>query len=326
MIGLFLLTLRELRARKVVIGLFVVATFVWIALALALQLDVIDGSFAGARLFGQEMQDEEFTYGGDPDAAFDSTASADTAQVTVAIGGGQTGVESTRGEPADARREPPPSALDTAPMLERVVFGAQAFVAGAGYWVGIILALFATGGLVAALTERGQVDVILTKPLSRSAVLAGRLLAVLAVMLALTTYLFGAVWLTMSIKTGIWDGRFLLAILVVFGMFAVLYSVVTLVGVWSGSAPLSLIATLGVLFVTLILAIPTLPEQLNRVARPVVVGLYHVLPKFGNVGTTMVPQLATGGPVGTLYPLISSLAFGAVCYGLAFALFSRKDF
>ena len=83
---------------------------------------------------------------------------------------------------------------------------------------------------MAALTERGQVDVVLTKPLSRSAVLAGRLLAVLAVMLALTAYLFGAVWLTMSVKTGIWDGRFLLAIGVVFGMFAVLYSVVTLGG------------------------------------------------------------------------------------------------
>ena len=88
-------------------------------------------------------------------------------------------------------------------MLESVVFGAQAFVAGAAYWVGILLALFATGGLVASLTERGVVDVLLTKPLSRSAVLAGRLLAVMAVMLVLLVYLFGAVWLVMSIKSGL---------------------------------------------------------------------------------------------------------------------------
>ena len=199
-------------------------------------------------------------------------------------------------------------------------------MAGAGYWVGIVLALFATGGLVATLAERGQVDVVLTKPVPRWAVLGGRLLAVMAVMLALTTYLFGAVWLTMAVKTGLWSPRFLLAIGAVFGMFAVLYGVVTLVGVWSGSGPLSLIVTLGLLFVSLVLAIPTLAEQVSAFWRPVVQGGYHVLPKFGSVGTTLVPQLATGGAVGSLYPLLSSLAFGAACYALAFVLFARKDF
>ena len=109
-------------------------------------------------------------------------------------------------------------------------------------------------------------------------------------------------------------------------MFAVLYSVVTLVGVWSGSGPLSFIAALGVVFVSLILAIPSLQEQVSAVWRPVVAGGYHLLPKFGSVGTTLVPQLATGGAVGSLYPLLSSFAFGAVCYAAAFALFSRKDF
>ena len=305
MTGLFLLTLHELRARKVVIGLFIVATVVWIAFAFALQLDVVDGTLAGARLFGQETMDEPF----DPSAPLlDADGNV---------------VLDENGEPRTQGGDLP---FNGDSLLESVVFTAQAFVSGAAYWVGILLALFATGGLVAALTERGQVDVILTKPLSRSAVLAGRLAAVMAVMLALVAYLFGAVWLVMSIKSGIWSPRFLLAVLVVFGMFAVLYSVVTLAGVWSGSGPLSFIVTLGVLFVSLILAIPNLDTQVTRVWRPVVVGAYHFLPKFGTVGTSIVPQLATGGSVGSLYPLWSSLAFGVALYGLAFVLFSRKDF
>ena len=311
MTGLFLLTLRELSARKVVVGLFVVATVVWLAMAFALQLDVVDGSLAGARLFGQETTDGPY----EPEAPV-----TDADGQPVLDEDGQPVTEAAR--PGDGADELPFGST----LLESVVFGAQAFVAGIGYWIGIVLALFATGGLVAALTERGQVDVILTKPISRSAVLGGRLLAVMAVMLALTTYLFGAVWLVMSIKSGLWNPRFLLAIGAVFGMFAVVYGVVTLVGVWSGSGPLSFVVTLGVLFVSLILAIPTLQEQVGAVWRPVVWGGYHLLPKFGSVGTTLVPQLATGGAVGSLYPLVSSLAFGAVCYALAFALFSRKDF
>ena len=305
MTGLFLLTLRELRARKIVVGLFVVATVVWVALAFALQLDVVDGSLAGARLFGQEAPAEEL---------------APNSPVLDAEG---QPVLDEDGEPVTRDDALP---FEARSLLESVVFTAQAFVAGAGYWVGIVLALFATGGLVASLSERGQVDVILTKPISRSAVLGGRLLAVMTVVLALATYLFGAVWLVMSLKSGLWSPRFLLAIGAVFGMFAVVYGVVTLVGVWSGSGPLSLIATLGLLFVSLVLAIPSLAEQVSPFWRPVVRGGYHLLPKFGSVGTTLVPQLATGGSVGSLYPLISSLAFGAVCYALAFALFTRKDF
>jgi len=305
MTGLFLLTLRELRARKVVVGLFIVATLVWVALAFALQLDVVDGSLAGARLFGQETVD------GDAAAIEPGTPMLDDEGEVILDDDG------------NPRTHDLPFGDS---LLESVVFGAQAFVAGAAYWMGILLALFATGGLVAALTERGQVDVLLTKPLSRHAVLGGRLLAVLFVMFALVVYLFGAVWLVMSIKSGIWNPRFLLAMGVVFAMFAVMYSVVTLVGVWSGSGPLSFIVTLGVVFVGLILSIPGLAEQVTRTWRPLVQGGYHLLPKFGPVGTSIVPQLATGGTVASLYPLASSLAFGAVCYGLAFAIFARKDF
>ena len=304
MIGLLLLTLRELRARKVVVGLFVVATVVWAALAFALQLDVVDGSLAGARLFGQDTEVETATVVRDPET-------------------GEPVVDPATGEPMTREADLP---FNGGSLLESVVFSAQAFVSGAAYWIGILLALFATGGLVASLVERGQVDVVLTKPLSRSAVLAGRLAGVWLVMLALVVYLFGAVWLVMSLKSGIWNPRFLLAIGAVFGMFAVLYSVVALVGVWSGSAPLSLISTLAVLFVTLVLAIPNLADQVSRVWRPVVTGLYAVLPKFGSVGTSLVPQLATGQPVATLTPLLSSLAFGAVCYAGAFVLFARRDY
>jgi ABC-type transport system involved in multi-copper enzyme maturation permease subunit len=304
MTGLFLLTLRELRARKVVVGLFVVATVVWGVLALALQLDVVDGSLAGARLFGQETVDEPLDAGAP--------------------------ILDAEGNPVLGEDGQPVTQADTLPfgdtLLESVVFGAQAFVSGAAYWVGILLALFATGGLVASLVERGAVDVILTKPLARAQVLAARLGGVWAVMLALVVYLFGAVWLVMSLKAGVWNVRFLLAIGVVFGMFAVVYGVVALVGVWSGSGPLSLIVTLGVLFASLVLAIPDLAVQVSPVWRPVVLGLYHLLPKFGSVGTSLVPQLATGGAVESLYPFASSLVFGAACYAGAFALFARKDY
>ena len=316
MTGLILLTLRELRARKVVVGLFVVATAAWLALALALQLDVVDGSLAGVTLFGQEQPIDADVSVETGDAAGDSAAAAAT------------------------RGDGPPFGANP---LEQLVFGAQAFVAGAAYWLGILLCLFATGGLVAGIVEPGQADLLVSKPLSRSAVLAGRLAGVGVVTFALVAYLLGAVWLVMALKTGVWNPRFLLAIGAVWAMFAVLYGVVTLVSVWSGSGPLALVVTLGLVFTTLILAIPNLALSVDASIRPLVEALRLGLPRFATVGAGLVPHLAAGVNLATLaqetgaqpgapslvadtVPLATSLLFGAACYGGAFYLFNRRDF
>lgn len=313
MTGLFLLTLRELVARKVVAGLFGVATLVWLVLALALQLDVVDGTLAGASLFGDSAmpQTEQVQRGPDGDAV--------------------------RGPDGELVMEPVPATPGVG-LLEKLVFGAQAFAAGAAYWVGILLALFATGGLVAALTERGTVDLILAKPLSRSAVLAARLAGVWAVALALCTYLLGAVWFVIALKSGVWSPSLLLGIGVVWGMFVVLYGVVTLVSVWSGSGPLALVVTFGIVFVTLVLAIPELRLQLQPAWRWAVDVPRAVLPRFATVGAGLVPYLASAGTVDTAsqpdaagavarwLPFLTSVAFGAACYAGAFFLFRRTDY
>ncbi len=338
MTGLILLTLRELRARKVVVGLFVVATVVWLTLALALQVDVVDGSLAGMRVFGEDALSA--SPGG---ASADSTAAKPTAADSTAAD--STAADSTRGRPAttgatgDVTQDDLDAPFRGANPLESLVFSAQAFVAGAAYWVGILLCLFATGGLVASLVEPGQADLLVAKPLSRSAILGGRLAGVGLVTLALLTYLLGAVWVVMAAKTGIWSPRFLLAIPAVWAMFAVLYGVVTLVSVWSGSGPLALVVTLGLMFVTIVLAIPGLEPALSPLVRPVVALLGDALPRFATVGANLVPHLATGSGLSSVVaaqpdapslvadavPLATSLVFGAVCYAAAFRIYGRRD-
>ncbi len=293
MLGLVLLTIRELRAKLVIVGLFVVATFVWLMLTFALNLDVVDGTLAGLRIFGQEAPLEQEA----------QVRNEDTGEVET--------------ETFQPFGENP---------LESIVVSVQQVVAGATFWVVLLLGLFATGGLVTSLMERGQIDLLLSKPISRPELLGGRLLGVLAVVAVLVVYELGAVWLVMSLKSGIWNGSFLLGVAVVLAMFVVLYGVVTLVSVWTGSSALALIVALGVIIASLVLAAgPEAATQIQRPWREVYVGLYHLFPKFpGATQTTW--QLAGGETVASWMPLWSSLAFGAACYAGAFALFRRKDF
>lgn len=283
--AMLLLTARELWARKIVVGVFVVSTLAWVLMAFALNLDIVDGALVGMRLFGQD-------------------AGAPT--------------ETVRNDAGEVVRE--------ALTLTRLVVGVEQFVAGAAYWLGTLLGLFATAPLLAGLLERGHVDLLLSKPVSRVRLLAGHVVGVWLVMLALAVYLMGAVWLVMSIKTGVWNASFLLSIGVVLAMFSVMYAVVVLVVVAWQSTALALITAYGLIFASIILAArDELAPQIRPPWRQVFLGFYHALPKFAEVTATL-SQLVEGQAVASWYPVFSSLAFGALLYAGAAAWFSRKDF
>jgi hypothetical protein len=109
-------------------------------------------------------------------------------------------------------------------------------------------------------------------------------------------------------------------------MFAVLYSIVTFVSVWTESTALAMIVALGLIVASLVLSAPDEAVlQINRPWREIYVGLYYLLPKFP-AATAMTWTLAGGEPVENWVPFFTSLAFGAACYTASFALFQRKDF
>lgn len=53
-LALVRLTVRELWARKITVGLFIVSTIVWLLLSFTLNLDIVEGSIAGVRILGQD--------------------------------------------------------------------------------------------------------------------------------------------------------------------------------------------------------------------------------------------------------------------------------
>jgi len=279
LLGLVLITFRELWARKIVLGLFIISSLVLLAVTFALNLDVVEGSLAGIRLFGQEA-----------------------------------GPENMNGE------DGPPLTLN------RVVFAVESVVAGVAYWIGILLALFASASLFPDLQSDGRVELLLSKPIGRTQALFGHVLGVWCAIAVLTLYLMGGVWLIMSLKTGVWNPRFLLSLLIVVGMFAVMYGAVTLMGVWTESTALGLIVSYGLIFVSMVLAAADqIHPTLGPVTRPVFWGLYHTLPNFTEV-TQIVSRLARDKTISSWYPFFSSLLFGGAAYGVTGYWFAQRDF
>jgi ABC-type transport system involved in multi-copper enzyme maturation permease subunit len=279
--GLLQMTFRELWAKKIVLGLFIISSLVLLVITFALNLDVVEGSLEGLRLFGQEAETPE-------------------------------GQGPTDGGPQMS--------------LTSVVVAVESVVAGAAYWVGILLALFASSSLFSDLQAPGRIELLLSKPIGRVQVVAGHVLGVWLAIAVLTLYLMGGTWLIMSIKSGVWHVRFLLSILIVIAMFGVMYAAVILMGVWTQSTALALIVSYGLIFVSMVLAgAGEIAPLLGPVGEPVFWGLYHTLPNFTEV-TAIVTTLAKDGTVESWYPLTSSLLFGGVVYTGTTYWFVQRDF
>lgn len=202
----------------------------------------------------------------------------------------------------------------------------QTVVAQAAYWIVIVLGLFSAAPLFSRLLESGHIDLLLSKPLSRVQLFAGHVLGVLLMVAVLAVYLFGAVWLVLSIKLGVWNVTFLLSILILVGMFGVLYGVVTLLTVWTESTALSLIAVYGTIFLSLFLAArEPIHEALSDTGDLAFDALYYLVPNFAEVGA-VAAQLLHGDPVTRWEAVLSTAVVGALLYLGSGFWFSRRDF
>lgn len=282
--GVIILTFREVWAKKITLGLFIVCTLLWLLMAFALNLDIVEGSISGIRIFGQ-------------------TADA----------------------PTETRIDETGNAVQEMLSLQTFVTTIESVIAGLAYWVATLLGLFAVAALMPAVLERGHVDLLFSKPLHRLSILAGHIAGVALVALLLSSYLLGMVFIVISLKTGIWNTHFLLAIPIVVTMMLVMYGAMVLVAIRTESTALSLIVSYGLIVGSLVfLAHEHLIPQINPPWRAVFVALYHVLPNFAEV-TEPVAKLARGDDVTRWYPFYSSVGFGVAMYLLASVSLMRRD-
>lgn len=211
--------------------------------------------------------------------------------------------------------------------IDEAVTTGEAFFAGMAYALGLFLAVFTTGSQVPNLMRRGTADLYLTRPLSRVHVLLGRFVGAVTLVAANIAYLCGGVFVVISLKTGVWNARFLLAGLLIFFVFLSYLGFMFLVGALSGSTPLSIMVPYALYVISLPLAAH---DQISaamdsRLAARTVEALYWILPKTAELGRDMV-QLVLGRGTPAVPTLATTGAFGLVCLVLALLRFSRKDF
>jgi ABC-type transport system involved in multi-copper enzyme maturation permease subunit len=211
--------------------------------------------------------------------------------------------------------------------VQGLVHQTQSVIAMAMYFFGLALSVFASAGLVAAIFEPGRIELLLSKPVSRTRILFGRYLGNLLVVAANIVYLIAGSWIVFGVKTGVWGLGYLYSSLFTIFIFAVLLAVIVLVGVLWESAAIAIMASFAIMIVTPILAQRQTIERLlsSEWSRQVLKVLYYALPKTSDI-SVMIRHIILNQPIDSWMPIWSTALFGAIVLGAGILHFRRRTF
>lgn len=212
--------------------------------------------------------------------------------------------------------------------VQKFVHTSYAFVSVFLYIWGTFLAIFASSGLIPSVLEAGRISLLLSKPITRPMLLLGRYAGNLLVVAANHVYLICCIWTIIGLKTGIWESRFLLAIPGSMFIFAVLLTVVVLIGVMSESAALAVMVSVALMLVSTLLAQHQMVVRLlsSEWSRELWMALYWVVPKVYDLANAMKQTIVFDRQADWWTPLWTSAAFALVVLWSAVRVFQKKDF
>ena len=211
--------------------------------------------------------------------------------------------------------------------VDRIVRGVYGGIATFLYTWGMFLAVFASAGLIPSVLEPGRIELLVSKPVSRTHILLGRYAGNVLVVSCNVIFLVLGIWTILGVKTGIWSPMFLISIATTIFIFAVLLAVVVLVGVLFDSAALATMVTVAMMIISPILAQTGLMMRLlsSEWSRDLWRALYYSLPKVYDLGTMTLNAIQSRSFDGFM-PIWTSAVFGAVVLSAALVVFSRRDF
>ena len=194
----------------------------------------------------------------------------------------------------------------------------------------LLLAIFSTSSFVPNMLEKGNIDLLLSKPISRLQLITGKYLGSIIFIFINIGLLILGVWLMISFKFSYWDASFLWSIVIITFTYAVLYSIILLFGIVTKS---SIFGMMIAYFIYLILSPALLFVKANverfsisEFFKEILKGLYYLVPKTQELMTIMLIDISTGKSVVNFQPVISSSLFLLFIFGCSVFLFTRKDF
>ncbi len=154
------------------------------------------------------------------------------------------------------------------PALNQLIVTVLALILGVA---GVFVAVMVTASMIPQTFEAGSIDLLLSKPISRSGLFLAKFVGGCAFIAINAAYLIGGLWLILGVRFGLWNERLLLAIPLYLFLFAIYYGVSSFAGVVWRNAIVSVVMAVLFWFVCWVVGTANgLVEQLSLSPRRLV--------------------------------------------------------
>lgn len=186
----------------------------------------------------------------------------------------------------------------------------EKIINGFGATLTLLIGVVITGFFIPNMLRKGSLDLLITKPISRPALLVYKYIGGLTYMLILTITTVGGIWLVLALRSGFWNTDFLLLIPILTFTFAILYAFSTFVAVFTRSSIAAILLTCGFAFFLYLIGVikfqlddiradPNHRDDVSKTLGDIVDGIQYILPRYKDVDrlTTKVISDATLTPL-----------------------------
>lgn len=135
----------------------------------------------------------------------------------------------------------PLSRKEAEPVIKGIVAGIISVFVGT---LGVLAAILVTSPIIPHTFEPGAIDLLFSKPVSRSLLFLTKFAGGCAFILLNAAYFIGGLWLIIGVRFDLWSGRLLACIPVFLFLFAIYYAVSALAGVLWRNPVVSIVVTI----------------------------------------------------------------------------------
>ncbi|MBK7106154.1 MAG: ABC transporter permease subunit [Ignavibacteriae bacterium] len=193
---------------------------------------------------------------------------------------------------------------------------------------GLFLSIFSAASFIPSMLEKGNIDLILSKPIARWQIILGKFLGGVLIVLVNIAYLVVFLWILIGIKFGVWEPSLLYSIFTITFAFASLYSLIILIGILTQSSILAMMLSYLIFFVLspILQARDTISIFLkNQIIQKVMEILYYIIPQTSEL-SDITTDLAMSSKIYDFQPFLTSLVFLILVLYFSIIIFSKKDY
>jgi ABC-type transport system involved in multi-copper enzyme maturation permease subunit len=213
-------------------------------------------------------------------------------------------------------------------VSKELVKGIKLFIVAPLFGGGLFLSIFSASSFIPKMLEKGNIDLILSKPIARWQIILGKFLGGVLIVFFNIAYLIIAIWILIGFKFSIWDANLLYSILTITFTFAALYSLIIFIGITTQSSVLAMMLSYLIFFILspILSARDSISYFLNSpIWEKILDVLYYIIPKTSELGSATT-ELSIGYGISEYQPFLTSLVFLILVLYASIIIFNKKDY